>query len=207
MLCGSGSRTALVRNVWQDCDGRGVGPLCERGEGPAPLVRRLCLQSRRAASRKVAILFDDITEKRGDEEALRESEERYHRLFEDDLTGDFISTPEGRILLCNPAFAAIFGFSLAQDAVGTNILDLYLDPREREPLLERLKREGKIDRFEGWRKRRDGEPIYIVENLVGHVNDRGELHEIKGYIFDDTERKRAEQALRARSGWRPTWTP
>ncbi len=41
------------------------------------------------------------------QQALEESEERYHRLFMDDLTGDFISTPDGQILVCNPAFAEI----------------------------------------------------------------------------------------------------
>ncbi len=142
------------------------------------------------------IVVEDITERKRTEEALRRSEEQFHRLFEDDLTGDFISTPEGRILLCNPAFAEIFGFSRAQEAVGTSILDLYPDPGEREPLVERLKQEGKIGRLEVWRKRRDGEPIHIVENLVGHFNDQGELYEIKGYMFEDTKRKRAEEALR-----------
>jgi PAS domain S-box-containing protein len=61
----------------------------------------------------------DITEHKRAEEALRTSEEQFHQLFEDDLTGNFLSTPDGRILLCNPAFAAIFGFSCAADAVGT----------------------------------------------------------------------------------------
>ena len=135
-------------------------------------------------------------ELRAANEALRKSEERYHRLFEDDLTGDVISTPEGKILLCNPAFARIFGFSSADEAVGTNILELYVDPTEREPLLERLRQQRKTERLEVWRRRRDGEPVYIVENLVGHFNERGELYEIKGYLFDDTERKRAEEALR-----------
>ena len=141
-------------------------------------------------------LKQEIAERRQAEEALRESEERYHRFFEDDLTGDFISAPDGQILLCNPAFAAMFRFSSAQDAVGTSILDLYVDPGERDPLLERLRRQGRIERLELWRKRRDGEPIYVVENLVGHFNDRGELYEIKGYLFDDTDRKQAEEALR-----------
>jgi PAS domain S-box-containing protein len=138
----------------------------------------------------------DVTERKQAEEALRESEQRYHRLFEDDLTGNFISTPEGQILLCNPAFAMTFGFSDVQEAVGTSMLDLYVDPRERQSMLEKLRQEGKLERLEVWRKRRDGQPIYIVENLIGHFNDRGELDEIKGYVFDDTERKRAEEALR-----------
>ena len=129
------------------------------------------------------------------EQTLRDSEERYHRFFEDDVAGDFISTPEGRILLCNSAFAEVFGFSSAQEAVGTSILDLYPDPGERGPLLERLRQERKIDRLAVWRKRRDGEPVHIVENLVGHFNDQGELYEIKGYVSEDTERQRAERAL------------
>jgi PAS domain S-box-containing protein len=141
-------------------------------------------------------VFSDIDRRKQAEESLRRSEEQFHRLFEEDLTGDFVSTPEGQILLCNPAFAAIFGFSRAADAVGTNIVDLYLDTREGRPLLERLRAEGKIERLEVWRKRRDGQPIHIVENLMGHFNEQGELDEIKGYLFEDTDRKQAEEALR-----------
>jgi PAS domain S-box-containing protein len=148
------------------------------------------------AAQYVNIFAGDITDRKHAEEALRRSEAQFHRLFEDDLTGNFISTPEGEILLCNPAFAAMFGFSRAVDAVGTNLADLYLDPKERQPLVERLRKEGKIERVETWRKRRDGQPIHVVENHVGHFNEQGELYEIKGYLFEDTDRTRAEDALR-----------
>jgi PAS domain S-box-containing protein len=151
----------------------------------------------------VAETLSSWLERKHAEEELRRSEERYHRLFADDLTGDFISTPEGRILLCNPAFARMFGYSSVEEAVGASVRDLYLDPGEREPLLERLRQQRKIERFEVWRKQRDGKRVYIVENLVGHFNERGELYEVLGYLFDDTERKLIEttQLFLVQNGW------
>jgi two-component system, cell cycle sensor histidine kinase and response regulator CckA len=44
-------------------------------------------------------------------------------------------------------------------------------------------------------RRRDGKLINIIENAIGVFNDAGELIELKGYIFDDTPRKRLEQEL------------
>jgi PAS domain S-box-containing protein len=172
--------------------------IVRRSTGEIRIVHEKCEHVRDASGRTVRSvgMVHDITERKHTEAELRRSEEQFHRLFEDDLTGNFISTPGGQILLCNPAFAQIFGFPSAQDAVGTSMLDLYPDPTERESLLARLKQEGKTERLEVWRKRRDGEPIYVVENLVGHFTNRGDLYEIKGYIFDDTDRKRAEEALR-----------
>ena len=54
-------------------------------------------------------VFDDTKRKQA-EESLKESEEKYRLLFDEDLTGDFIATPEGEIFECNPAFAEIYGF-------------------------------------------------------------------------------------------------
>jgi PAS domain S-box-containing protein len=161
----------------------------------AELGRWYAVFAYRSAPGRFAVIFSDITARKRAEQALRESQERFHRLFEDDLTGDFLCTPEGQILLCNPAFAKIFGFSSSDEAVGTSFLDLCVDRGERESMLESLKQQGKLSRYEAWRKRRDGELIYVVENIVGHFDDRGELSEMQGYIFDDTERKQAEIAL------------
>jgi PAS domain-containing protein len=51
-------------------------------------------------------IFDN-TERKKAEESLKKSEEKYRRLFDDDLTGDFLATPEGKIIECNPAFSEI----------------------------------------------------------------------------------------------------
>jgi len=129
-------------------------------------------------------------------DALEEGEMRYRRLFEDALTGDFITAPDGRIIACNPAFARMFGFSSVEGALSTNVRDLYEDPGDRDRLLAQLRRGGRVVNEGRTRKRRDGTRIHVVENVVGRLGADGELIEIQGYTYDDSERKRVEDALR-----------
>ena len=129
-------------------------------------------------------------------DALEEGEMRYRRLFEDALTGDFITAPDGRIIACNQAFARMFGFSSVEEALCTNVRDLYEDPGDRDRLLAQLRRGGRVVNEGRTRKRRDGTRIHVVENVVGRLGADGELIEIQGYTYDDSERKRVEDALR-----------
>jgi PAS domain S-box-containing protein len=59
----------------------------------------------------VVTSFSDITGRRHAEEKLRESEERYHSLFENSLDGILLSAPDGRVFAANPAACAILGRS------------------------------------------------------------------------------------------------
>lgn len=129
-------------------------------------------------------------------DALEEGEMRYRRLFEDALTGDFITALDGRIIACNQAFARMFGFSSVEEALCTNVRDLYEDPGDRDRLLAQLRRGGRVVNEGRTRKRRDGTRIHVVENVVGRLGADGELIEIQGYTYDDSERKRVEDALR-----------
>jgi len=138
----------------------------------------------------------DVGEWRQVEAALLESEERYRRLFEDDLTGDVITSPGGRILACNSAFVRIFGFSSVEEAKSTPIEEMYVFPGERAELLKRLREEGKVESRAGTRRRRDGALIHVVENAVGRTDADGKLVEIVEYIHDDTDRWRKEEEVR-----------
>ncbi|HTX18076.1 MAG TPA: PAS domain S-box protein [Bacteroidota bacterium] len=138
----------------------------------------------------------DITERVEAERALRESEERYRQFFEDDLTGDFISMVDGTILSCNPAFARIYGFDSVEEAMSAKGQSFYPSTEHRERFLELLREKKKLEYFEEEGRRKDGRPIYLVSNNIGIFDDKGNLVQIKGYIFDDTERRVLEEQLR-----------
>ncbi len=137
-------------------------------------------------------VFDD-TDRKNAEESLLVSEEKYHRLFDDDLTGDFIATLDGKILECNPAFAEIYGFDDCENVDKLNISRF--NTFDWPYLVTRLKSERKIKGFHSWQRRSDGRRIHVVANVVGIFSDSGELTQVKGYVFDDTDRKIAEEEL------------
>ncbi|MCB0288847.1 MAG: PAS domain S-box protein [Calditrichaeota bacterium] len=135
----------------------------------------------------------NVTEHHVAERKLRQSEERYRRFFEEDLTGDFIATPSGEILAGNPAFANIFGFESVEQALQYNFASLYARRSDYEEYLRLLRKNTKLVYHEAELRRRDGEPVFVIENIIGTFNTAGELTQIRGYIFDNTERKRLEQ--------------
>jgi PAS domain S-box-containing protein len=154
-------------------------------------IRRLRHELRNAATQAALLQEHEVSEN-----ALRESEERYRRLFEDDLTGDYVATPGGTILACNPAFVTAFRFASRDEALATSMIALYPDAQAHAQFIARLQQERKLDYYECRRRRRDGVVIHVVENAIGVFNAQGDLEQIRGYLFDNTARTVAEQALR-----------
>ncbi|HEV2661100.1 MAG TPA: response regulator [Ktedonobacteraceae bacterium] len=126
---------------------------------------------------------------------LRASEERYREIFEQGLTGVFAFTPQGRLLTCNSAFARIFGFASVEEAMQVNVRALYPQPQHFDAFLKLLAHEKRFEYHEMEMQRCDGVPLYIVENVVGSFDDDGRLVEVKGYLFDNTERRRLTEQL------------
>jgi PAS domain S-box-containing protein len=137
----------------------------------------------------------DVTEQVNAELALRESEERYRQFFEDDLTGDFIARADGQLVSCNPAFLHIFGFKSLEEALDTNTAELYPSPDARRTYLALLSTKKKLESYEAELRRRDGKPVYVVETVIGSFDESGKLVELKGYVFDISERKKLEEQL------------
>ena len=137
----------------------------------------------------------DVTDRIEAEEALRQSEERYRRFVEEDLTGNLIMKPDGTIVTGNSAFARIFGFDTMEEAQETNFLTLLRSKKESIELLESLRPNESIERSEIEMRQRDGDTVYVAAKFIGSFDPAGRLHEVKGYFFNDTKRKRLEQQL------------
>jgi PAS domain S-box-containing protein len=136
----------------------------------------------------------DVTARRQETAALRESEEHYRLLVTKDFTGTLSIRADGRIMTCNPAFANIFGFASIEEATTGNFLELLRSRKDGVELLEMVQQHGIVERHELEMSQRDGDPVYVVARLVGSFTE-GTLTNLQVYLFNDTKRKRLEQQL------------
>ncbi len=68
--------------------------------------------------------------------------ERYRVLFDRNVAGAILTTPEGRIVDCNEACARISGFDSREEMLAHSAWDLYFNRAERKVLLERIEHQG-----------------------------------------------------------------
>ncbi len=126
---------------------------------------------------------------------LTKSEEKYRSFFNDDLAADYISTADGRIQACNPAFLRVFGIASMDEAGATNMAAFYRDPREYQELLAKLRERGRLEYQEVEMRRRDGAQLLVLANFTAKFDGAGNLQEIKGYLIDETKRRELERQL------------
>src|SRR5215216_3126226 len=174
-------------------------------EGEFPLYRpdgeMRCLEFKAKAGflpgRHLSVLRD-VTERKRTEEALRESEERYRKLFDSIDEGfgiiEMLYDGQGRavdyrILETNPAFGRMTGFA---DPAGKTSLELNPDA---EPYwfetLGRVVETGEDVRFESYAEALD-QWFDVYASRVGGEDSR----RLAIVFANTTERKRAEEALR-----------
>jgi PAS domain S-box-containing protein len=142
-----------------------------------------------------------VVERSRAEAALRESEERFRVLFEHSPDAVILLDPyhpqiSWPIVDCNDVACRMNGYT-RDELIGQSIDILNLtpgDPQERMAYLERLRKEGTLQ-LESLHRRKDGTifPIEIVSSCIS-LSGR-EL--VLGIDRDITERKRAEEGLRA----------
>ena len=138
---------------------------------------------------------EDVSDWRRSDEALKASEKRYRLFFEEDLTADYMSTLDGRLVDCNPAYVKLFGFRDRDEAMATSVLNLYPRPEDRTSLIGLLEDRGWLENHELELRRHDGAPLFVIANLGLMLDQHRRPAQIKGYLFDVTSRRALEEQL------------
>jgi len=150
--------------------------------------------------RAVVLNYRDITERKNAVESIRLAEERYRHIFENTLEGIYQSTPDGKFITANPAMAKMFGYSSADNFIASvNDIgtQLYANPLERERMKNLLEKEGIANGFELKALKKNKDEIWVRAHIRAIKNPGGEIEYFEGTIEDISERKKAEEKLKA----------
>jgi len=136
----------------------------------------------------------DVVESGRVEDALREREQQYHALFEDNHAAMLLTDPgSGAIVDANPAAVAFYGFS-RERLLLMRMADL--SAQSENEVFEEMRRasEDRRDFFE-FRHRLGSGEVRDVEVYSGPINVAGR-NLLYSLVYDVTDRKRVETALR-----------
>jgi len=171
-------------------DGKVVGTFAVYQRQPAlPLPRDLELMSRMTQIAGIAI------ERRSAEDALRESEAKFRGLFESVMEGVYRTTRDGRLLVVNPAFVQMLGYTSAEELYQVPAHSLYWYPSDRDTYVRRMESEGEVRNDEYVLRRKNGSMLVVVDNGRVVRDKQGRVTGFEGTIADITERKKAETAV------------
>ena len=134
--------------------------------------------------RLLADLEKDIGSRKMTEEKLRESEEKYRSIFERSVNGIFQNTLDGKFLSVNPAVAGMFGYESPQEMIETVVdigRELYVNPSDREHLMEAIKRRGRMEGYEVELVRRDCSRFWGSINIYAAHDETGKIPVYRGY--------------------------
>jgi PAS domain S-box-containing protein len=186
--------SAFLEKVFSTSGSKETCEIALQEDGSAPLwahIEAMTEDGQRKTCRAVVV---DITERKQAEEALRDNEMLFRKLFEDHAAVKLIINPDtGNIIAANEAAAVFYGWSCEQ-LKKMKIQEINtLSPEEIKKELEKARTQKKIH-FEFRHRRADGS-VRDVDVFSSKIEVKGKdlLHSI---VHDITDRKLAEKQLR-----------
>ncbi len=134
---------------------------------------------------------------RDSESASVADAERYRAIFEHSPLGIYRTTPDGRVIVANPALIQMLGYSTLEEVGARNLENEGFGPTyPRSFFKEMVERKEGVKGLESAWSRKDGTRLFVRENARAIVDGNGRPLYYEGTVEDVTERIRAEEALR-----------
>jgi len=142
----------------------------------------------------ILFIVRNIEQYKKAQEKLRESDERFRTIYANASIGIYRTTPDGRILMANPALVRMLGYSTFEELSKRNLeSDSSFElESSRAEFREKIVRDGKVEGMESAWKKKDGSLLWIRESARAVVDANGETQYWEGTIVDLTDRKKAE---------------
>jgi len=129
--------------------------------------------------------------------AVRENEQRFRGVFDHATIGLYRTTPDGRILLANPALLRMLGYPSLEALAARNLEDAGFEPGyDRRVFREAIERDGEVVGLEAAWTRADGGRVFVRESAHAIRGPDGIIRYYEGTVEDITERQRVTEELR-----------
>ncbi len=129
--------------------------------------------------------------------AKKQLERRYQDLFEHVPVGIFKTTPEGRLIDCNPAMIEMLGVPDKATLCALNMNRFYANPVDRTAWVTHVERENIVRNYEVAGRRYDGAIFWFETNTKAIRNAEGQIVCYEGTVKDVTERRLAMDSGKA----------
>lgn len=130
------------------------------------------------------------------ERELEQAKSKYLDIVEQSQHGIYQTTPEGRIVSANRAFARTFGYDSPDQILTADhpiAKGLWVDPDGRDVFVQQVEGHGSVKGFETRLRHRSGGAIWVSIDARTVRDERGAVLYYEGSLEDITDRKEAEQ--------------
>ncbi len=146
----------------------------------------------------VTISFNDKTEQKKSEQALKESEEKLNLIINSSPIGICTVDQLGNFLTTNPAYEQMVGYS-KEECRSLSFFDItHPNDRPKNKKLYQSMFSLETTGFSMKKRylRKDGSEIDVAVHAIGIMNAEGNVRFGTAFVDDITERKRAEESLK-----------
>ena len=140
-------------------------------------------------------IFEDITERKQAEEALRKSEKKYRILLETTSEGCWLLNPELKTVEVNQSLCKMLGYS-QDEMIGKTPFD-FVDDKNRKIFIEQASKISSTEHrsYEITLKKKNGQDLHTYFNATTIRDESGEVQGSFAFITDITKYKRIQEEL------------